>query len=179
MNDQDTVTSGVGLQPKDTKRHWSWEKDDTNTGNVGPESGECQDPDGYVYTEASSPAAFGDTFHMTFDTTLDASTRTWQIDFSTNQRGNDNDVVGQVQINESGGGWVNVGSSFGGSGDPDKVASGGNDIWTKRTVDLSNAGANTDSSTQVRILLTFPSSGTVDHNDYGIDTITISGTVIP
>ena len=116
---------------------------------------------------------------MTFDTTLDALTRTWQIAFSTNQRGNDNNVVGQVQINENGGGWVNVGSSFGGSGDPNKVSSGGNDIWAKRTVDLSNAGANTDSSTQVRIFLTFPSSGTIEHNDYGIDTITITGTVIP
>jgi len=167
-----------GLLPSNSARSWSWEERDTDTGNVGPESGECSDRDGYVYTEASLPAAFGDTFHMTFDTTLNASIRTWQIEFSTNQRGNDNNVVAQVQINENGGGWVNVGSSFGGSGDPDKVASGGNDIWVKRIVDLSNTGANTDSSTQVRILLTFPGSGTVDHNDYGIDTITIWGTAI-
>jgi len=110
---------------------------------------------------------------MTFDTTLNASTETWQIEFYTNQR----HVVAQVQINENGGGWVNVGSSFGGEGG--EVATGGNDVWTKRTVDLSNSGANTDSSTQVRILLTFPSSVTnVWHNDYGIDTVTITGVTI-
>ena len=172
-----------GLRSPDSVRSWSHEDQDTDTNNVGPESGECdEDKDGYAYTEAGhdhTSASFDDTFHMTFDTTLNALLNTWQIEFYTNQRGNDNDVVGQVQINESGGGWVNVGSSFGGSGDPNKVSSGGNDIWAKRTVDLSNGGANTDSSTQVRILLTFPSSGTIEHNDYGIDTITISGTVIP
>jgi len=53
------------------------------------------------------------------------------------------------------------------------------DVWIPRTVDLSDGGLNTDSSTQVRILLTFPSSGDIWHFDYGIDTITISGTVIP
>jgi len=114
VNDQDTVTSGVGLLASNTARHWSHEVDETVSTGVGPQSGQGGNPDGYVYTEASSPAALSDTFHMTFDTTLNASTETWQIEFYTNQRGNDNRVVAQVQINENGGGWVNVGSSFDG-----------------------------------------------------------------
>ena len=166
-----------GLLPSGSTRSWSHDTNETPSTGVGPQSGQGGNPDGYVYTEASSPAALSDTFHMTFDTTLNASTETWQIEFYTNQRGNDNHVVAQVQINENGGGWVNVGSSFGGEGG--EVATGGNDVWTKRTVDLSNSGANTDSSTQVRILLTFPSSVTnVWHNDYGIDTVTITGVTI-
>jgi len=172
-----------GLLPSNSTRSWSHDVNDSPTKDIGPQSGQGGKPDGYVYTEAGdkSPfpqASFDDTFHMTFDTILDASAESWVIEFFTNQRGDKNDVVAQVQINESGGGWVNVGSSFGGPGDACKVKSKGNDSWAKRTVDLSNASANTDSSTQVRIHLTFPSSGTIEHNDYGIDTITISGTVI-
>jgi len=167
-----------GLLPSNTARSWSHDVDETVSTGVGPQSGQGGNPDGYVYTEASSPAALSDTFHMTFDTTLNASVKTWEIEFYTNQRGDDNDVVAQVQIKEGLNPWTNVGSSFGGSGDPDKVSSGSSSVWIQRTVDLSGSGANTNPSTQVRILLTFPSSGTVDDNDYGIDTITVTGTAI-
>jgi len=178
-----------GLLPSNSTRSWSHDVIDSPSKDIGPQSGQGGWPNGYVYTEAGffnatlgvcDCAEFSDTFHMTFDTILDASVESWVIEFYTNQRGNDNNVVAQVEIKEGVGSWTNVGSSFGGSGDPDKVASKGNDIWRLRTVDLSDGGLNTDSSTQVRILLTFPSSGNnVQHNDYGIDTITISGTVIP
>ncbi len=173
-----------GLLPSNSTRSWSHETQKSPTKDIGPESGQGGNPDGYVYTEAGdkSPfpqASFDDTFHMTFDTILDASAESWVMDFFTNQRGDENYVVAQVQIKEGGGSWTNVGSSFGGPGDPCKVPKKGNDVWIQRTVDLSNGGANTHSSTQVRIFLTFPSSGTIEHNDYGIDTITISGTVIP
>lgn len=171
-------------------RSWNWSDNASPSTGIGAcggedgswatESGTCASPatpDGYAYTEMSSPGAFNDTFDTEFNTTLDAAAETFSFVFYTNQRGNNNNVVAQVQINESGGGWVNVGSSFGGTGDPDKVSTNGNDQWIQRTVDLSNSGANNDASTLVRILLTIPSSGTTWHNDYALDSITITGTI--
>jgi hypothetical protein len=152
-----------------------WFTGSTGSSNVGPTSG--QDNDGYIYPECSDTGTgFNDTYTMELDTTLDASAEQWQFNFYTNQRGDDNDMTCQLQINESGGGWVDVGAEFGGSGDPDKVASSGTQIWSSRSVDLSNSGANTDASTRVRILLTMPASGTTWHNDYGIDTVEVVGT---
>lgn len=157
-----------------------WNDNDTGSTGVGPESGQEGDPEGYLHIEASDTGTgFDDTYDIEFDTTLDASAEQWQFNFYTSQRGDDNDVVCQVQINEDGGGWTNVGSAFGGSGDPTKEATNTTpSLWTSRSVDLSNGGANTDASTRVRILLTMPSAGTTWHNDYGIDTIEIVGTPI-
>lgn len=172
------ATDATLPQTANTARRWCHDTNDTTSSDVGPTSGAGGSPDGYIYTEASSPGAFDDVFTMEFDTTLDASAEQWQFNFKTNQRGDDNNVVCQLQINENGGGWVDVGSSFGGSGDSDKVNSAGTQIWSSRSVDLSNAGANNDASTRVRIELTFPASGTSWHNDYGIDEIQIVGTVL-
>ncbi len=175
----DPVATDATLpQVSGTVRRWCHDTNETPSTGVGPQSGAGGDPDGYLYNEMSSPGAFNDVFLLEFDTALDASAEQWQFNFKTNQRGNDNNVVSQVQINESGGGWVDVGSAFGGSGDPDKVATSGTDIWSSRSVDLSNSGANTDSSTLVRIELTVPATGTAWHNDYGIDEIQIVGTVL-
>lgn len=156
-----------------------WNDDDTGSTGVGPESGQEGDPEGYLHIEASDTGTgWDDTYDIEFDTTLDASAEQWQFNFYTNQRGDDNDVTCQIQINENGGGWVDVGAEFGGSGDSDKVGTGVAQIWSSRSVDLSNSGANTDASTRVRILLTMPSDtgGLSWHNDYGIDTIEIVGT---
>lgn len=172
------VTDATLPQPSGTVRRWCHDTNETPSSGVGPQSGQGGDPDGYLYNEMSSPGAFNDVFLLEFDTVLDASAEQWQFNFFTNQRGNNNNVVSQVQINESGGGWVDVGAAFGGSGDPDKVATGDPDIWSSRSVDLSNGGLNTDSSTLVRIELTVPASGTTWHNDYGIDTIEIVGTAL-
>lgn len=166
-----------GLNGANTARAWSHDVDNTVSTNVGPDHGQGGNPDGYVHPEASSPNAFGDTYHMTFNTVLDASAEQWQFNFYTNQRGDNNNATCEVQINESGGGWTTV-ATFGGSGDPNKVATGGAHVWASRSVDLSQGGANTDSSTQVRILITMPASGTAWHNDYGIDTIEIVGTTL-
>jgi len=176
-----TSSAGSGLFAANTERYWSHEVDETASSGVGPQSGQGCTPacsDGYVYTEMSSPGAFDDLFDMEFNTNLDASTHSWEITFYHNQRGDDHDATVQVEINENGGGWTSVGSQFGGSGDPAKVNRWGNDVWTLRTVDLSNSGANTDANTDVRILITMPSSGTEWHNDAGIDTVTITGTPI-
>lgn len=152
---------------------------DTNGGNstnIGPQFGQGGDPDGYLYTECSSPGANGDEYTMTFDTTLDASAEQWQFNFYTCQKGDDCDSTCEVQINESGGGWTTVtGGSFGGSGDPAKLNTADTTVWTSRSVDLSEGGANTDSSTQVRILIT-SAGATTWHGDYGIDTVEIVGT---
>jgi hypothetical protein len=156
---------------------WWWNDDPTGSGGIGPDTGQEGDPEGYVYTETSDTGTgFNDTYDMEFDTALDASAEQWQFNFWTNQRGTDNGMTCQVQINESGGGWVDVGAEFGGLGDPDRIDTDGTAIWISRSVDLSNGGANVDASTLVRILLTMPAVGTTWHNDYGIDTVEIVGT---
>ncbi len=155
-------------------RRWCWTDIDTISDSVGPEYGVGGDPDGYVYTEASSPGAFDDEFYMEFDTTLDASANSIEIQFRTNQRGDDNNATCVVETNENGAGWVERGSTFGGSGDSDKVATGGSQIWTQRSVDLD--GLISHASTRIRIKIVFPASGTSWHNDYGIDEVVIIGT---
>jgi hypothetical protein len=173
-----------GLLAAATGRSWSHETDGTGSGGVGPcggqgGGGQCESPsptDGHVYTEASTPTAAGDTFDMEFNTNLDASTHSWEITFYHNQRGANHDATVQVQINENLGGWTNVGSQFGGSGDPAKVTTSGDDVWTLRTVDLSNSGANIDANTDVRILIDGIGATQPWHNDAGIDTVTITGT---
>ena len=162
-----------GLNPSDTARAWSHAVNNSQSSTIGPTSGQGGSLDGYVYTEAAAPSAASDTFHMTFDTVLDASTDDWTIEFYTNQRGTANDATVVVQTNENNAGWLSRGPTFGGPDDDDKVGSSGIDIWTKRTVDLE--GLISNSSTQIRLLVTLGSESPLWHNDYGIDTITISG----
>jgi hypothetical protein len=162
-------------------RAWSWDDDKTasTSSDVGPEcgqgggSGACTD--GYVYTEMSTDGAFNDEFNMVFNTALDASAESWVVTFYTGQRGDANDATVVLQTNENGAGWVSRGSTFGGASDPTKVASGGTpQNWALRTVDLE--GLISDASTQIRLHVVMPASGTTWHNDYGIDTVTITGT---
>ena len=75
----------------------------------------------------------------------------------------------QVQTNENGAGWVTRGTYA--ENGPD-VNSGGTQVWNQETLDLT--GLISGSSTQLRFLVTFPSSGTAWHNDFGLDTITIT-----
>jgi len=160
-----------GLNTPDTRRAWCHDTNDTASTNIGPTSGQGGSPDGYVYTEASAPAAFNDTFHMTYNTTLDASSTDWRVEFYWNQRGNNNLATVKVQTNENGAGWIDRGTY--GTGGPD-VVSGGTQVWNYENLDLT--GQISDSSTQIRFFVTFPSSGTSWHNDLGLDTITITGT---
>ena len=146
-----------------------------NSSNVGPDHGQGGDPEGYLYTEMSSPGASGDDFYIEFDTALDASAEQWQFNFYTIQRGpaiGNNQSTCVVQINESGGGWTTIAAGqFGGSGDDTIDGS----AWDSRSVDLSESGANVDSSTLVRIYIE-AQAATAWHGDYGIDTIEIVGT---
>lgn len=147
-----------------------------NSSNVGPDQGQGGVGDGYLYTECSTPGANTDEYTMTFDTVLDASAEQWQFNFYTCQRGpaiGNNHSTCVVQINENSGGWTTVtGGSFGGSGDD---TTDGTD-WVSRSVDLSDSGANTDSSTEVRLLITTDGPTNAWHGDYGIDTVEIVGT---
>lgn len=165
---------GTGLQSSDTDRRWCWHNADTVSTDVGPTSGNGGDPDGYVYTEMSGVGAFDDEFYMEFDQTLDASANNIEVQFKTNQRGDNNDCTSVVETNENGAGWVERGSTFGGSGDSDKVATGGTQIWSSRSVDLT--GLISHASTRIRIKLVMPSAGTNWHNDYGIDELVFIGT---
>lgn len=165
---------GTGLQTNNTARRWCWHNADTNSTNVGPTSGNGGDPDGYVYTEMSSPGAFDDEFYMELDQTLDASANNIEVQFKTNQRGDNNDATCVVETNENAAGWVERGSTFGGSGDSDKVATSGTQIWSSRSVDLT--GLISHASTRIRIKVVMPSAGTTWHNDYGIDELVFIGT---
>jgi len=159
-----------GLNPSATNRAWSHEINDTSSANVGPTSGQGGNPDGYVYPEASAPTVVGDTFHMTHNTTIDASTDPWQVEFYWNQRGDSNTTILDVQTNENGAGWVTRGTY--GTGGPD-VATGGAQVWNNEILDLT--GLISGTSTQIRFFLTI-GGGTVWNNDFGLDTITISST---
>lgn len=154
--------------------YWNWDSNDTGSVGVGPTSGQGGNPDGYVYTEASSPGSAFEVFTMEWDTTVDASANSILIEFYTNQRGDSNNSTCVVQTNENNAGWVDRGSTFGGDSDPNKVASSGTDIWAYRSVDLD--GLVSDANTKIRIKITFPSTGTIWHNDYGIDSVTITVT---
>jgi hypothetical protein len=167
------ATDATLPQAANTARRWCHDTNDTTSTDVGPTSGAGGSPDGYLYTEMSSPGAFDDEFYLEFDTTLDASSVDITVNFKTNQRGSDNDTTCVVQTNENGGGWVDRGTTFGGSGDGDKVTTGGTQIWSSRSVDLT--GLISHASTRIRLKLVIPSAGTVWHNDYGIDEVEFVG----
>lgn len=118
------ATDATLPQTTGTSRRWCWADADTPSTGVGPTSGQGGSPDGYLYTEASG-SSLADEFLLEFDTTLNATLEQWQFNFYTNQRGTDNNASCQVQINESGGGWTDVGAMFGGPSDPNKVATDG------------------------------------------------------
>lgn len=167
--------SGATLPATSQNRRWRWDNNDTPSTNIGPESGAGGDPDGYLYTEASNTGdGFNDVYTMELDFTLDAEANNIVANFKTNQRGNDNDSTCVIETNENGAGWVERGTVFGGSGDPDKVSTSGSQIWSSRVTDLT--GLISHASTRLRIKVTFPSSGTSWHNDYGIDDVEVVGT---
>lgn len=171
----DPVATDATLpQTGNVNRRWNWEDADTPSTDIGPTSGEGGSPEGYLYNEMSSPGAFNDEFYLELDQTLDASTNNIVVEFSTNQRGDDCDATCVVESNENGAGWVERGATFGGSGDPNKVATGGTQIWAQRSVDLT--GLISHASTRLRIKITAASAGTSWHNDYGLDRIAFIGT---
>jgi len=159
-------------------RRWCWDENDTPSSGVGPTSGAGGSPDGYLYTESSSPAQADDEFSLELEHpgipgtpwTFDTTSGNLLVDFKTNQRGDDNNAVCEVQTNEGGAGWVTR-FTCGGPSDPNKVASNGSDVWVARAVDLT--GLVSHVSTRVRILVTLGSTGLVYENDYGIDDVFI------
>lgn len=160
---------------------WNHDVDDTLSGGVGPTSGAGGNPDGYIYIETSGTADPGALFYVEKEAAagdgtpmiFDASTQDIVVSFKTNQRGNDNNTICELQTNENGAGWVTR-ATFGGVSDPDKVATNGVQIWSARAVDLT--GLISDASTRIRWQLTIPTSGTLWHNDYGMDEIELVGT---
>lgn len=166
---------GTGLQTNNTARRWCWHNADTTSSNVGPTSGAGGSPDGYVYTEASSPAVSGDSFEMQLAATVDCeANENVTVNFKTNQRGTSNDATCQLQTNENGAGWVNRGALFGGSGDPDKVATSGTQIWSQRSVDISALGVS-HASTAIRIVVVIATNWNAD---YGLDEFEVVGDLV-
>lgn len=174
---------GTGVQSEGTTRRWCWSQDDTPSTNVGPTTGQGGSPEGYLYTEASNPGAQGDEFTMEFNEDmgdgtgiLDCATYEVVFTFYTNQRGTDNEAWCYVQTNENGAGWSTI-ATFGGPDDPNKVATGGSQIWASRSINLTEEGV-TDASTRVRIMVVLNSSGNIWHCDYGIDTVQLVATAM-
>lgn len=159
------------LYQSEVRRRWNWTDGATPSANVGPSSGLLL-TGGYIFTEASSATVAGDQFIMEYNTVFDASANDISVTFYTNQRGDSNNATCEVQTNESNAGWVTR-ATFGGSSDPAKVASGGVDLWILRAVSL--VGVVSDISTRIRFVITMPSTGTIWHNDYGLDSISFIG----
>ena len=161
-----------GLNPSGTTRAWSHDTNDTPSADVGPTSGQEGNPDGYIYTEATVPAAAGDTFTMTYNTILDATAEDWAVEFYWNQRGDDNIATLDVQTNEASAGWVTRGS-YGGGDQP----TGAVQAWNFESLDLTTFISNP--STQIRFLVTLGSTGNVWNNDFALDTITVRNDPTP
>lgn len=174
-NSSQVQTVANTLDPPGTPAKFCHDTNGGNSTNTGPDQGQGGVGDGYAYTECSNPGGNGDTYTVEFNTTLDASAEQWQFNFYTLQRGNDsigeNQTTCEVQINEDSGGWVTV-EDVGGVGE-DQV---GGTVWQSRSVDLSESGANIDSSTRVRLLITTQTTTQVYYGDYGVDTFTFVGT---
>lgn len=177
VTDQTTLPDGTPTAQ--LERQWNWTDGDTGSSNVGPTHGQGSDPDGYAYTEASSPGAQDDPFDLEFNVNMgdgagviDLSAYEVTLTFYTNQRGTDNDAWCYVQTNEAGGGWVTR-TTYGGPDDPNKVATSGSDTWNLRTVVLNDYASN--ASTRVRILVVL-NGATIWNCDYGIDTVRLVAT---
>lgn len=174
------VTEATAPDFTNTGRRWCWDNSSTPSADIGPTSGEGSTAtDGYVYTEMSSPGVGNDVFSFektsTSDSTspisMDAASFSINVDFSSNQRGDDNLAAIQLYTNEAGAGWVARGSDFGG-GD---VATGGVQIWRQRSVDLTGVVSSTDTRLQFRMTVGSSAGGELMwHNDIGWDRIRIS-----
>lgn len=170
-------TSGVLISGPGTAAEFCHDTNGGNSAGTGPSQGQGGVGDGYLYTECSNPGANNDEYTMTFDTILDASAEQWQFNFYRLCCGNTtlNECLStiEVQINENSGGWVTV-ATIGGTGDTQSSETD----WQSESVDLSESGVNTDSSTEVRLLITTQTATQVYYGDVGIDTVEIVGTAL-
>ncbi len=176
----DPVETNATLpQGPNTARRWCWDEDDTTSTGVGPTSGAGGSPDGYLHIESSSPTALADEFYLELENPLSlgapysfpASLYNILVEFKTNVRGDDADSTIELQTNE-GAGWVTQLSI--GPGDPNKVASGGVDIWAPRSVDLTGV---VTAACRIRIRVVM-AGATIFHNDIGFDEIKFTLTKI-
>ena len=171
VNFSDPVGTGL-VATGGGNRRWTWHNGQTPSGTdtVGPTQGQGGPGDGYVYTEASSPAVANDAFFAEINQTFNAALNDIVVSFYTNQNGQTNESVWVVQTSEDGGTWTTRGPVFGGVGQQSPNGA----TWTKRTVDLT--GLVSSANTQIRIAVQLGANGNIWHNDAGLDTIQIIGT---
>lgn len=165
------VTSGPSTWSS-ASRKWGWWNAYPTWSTRGPTSDQEGIGGGYLYPEVYN-SLNNDVFTLEYDTTIDASATVdiWTVEFWTNQRGTGSQMYCQLQVNEGGAGWVDIGPELGGPDDPDQVDTGGTDYWVHRTVDMTGV---VDPVTRIRWLFTNGPTGVTYENYYGIDTITIS-----
>lgn len=140
---------------------WSLNTGDTPSTDVGPTSGS------YAYTEASSPVAANDEFHLESNI-LDGSTNDLAFSFKWNKRGdNMGDLILEAS-NNGGSTWTEVWSHLGSD-----IATGGTDAWRSQYVDLCNLGY-TSSNVVLRFRAVMPSTGTIWNSDIAIDDLVVN-----
>ncbi len=140
--------------------YWTWDQNTTPSSGVGPLHGVDGDPEGYVFTEASSPTAVGDSFVMTLTNALNATTYALNISFyhSMDFNGDPGELYFEVWDGDS---WEQeFFENF-----PNNNAD-----WFQEIIDLSDY-YNSDLKVRFRTVV----KGTAWHNDCGIDNVRIYG----
>ena len=140
--------------------YWTWDQNTTPSSGVGPLHGVDGDPEGYVFTESSSPTAVDENFVMTLTNAVDASQYALSVSFYYSQdfNGDPGELYFEVWDGDS---WEQV--FFNNS--PCDVAD-----WVQVDNDLS-AYTNSDFKIRFRTIV----KGTAWRNDCGIDNVRIYG----
>lgn len=156
-----TSAATNGLQNEaGAARYWTWDDDTTPSSNVGPVGGQGGNPEGYVFTEATSPTALNDVFTMQLTNGVNGSAYSLNVSFYISADNNGDGVIIKADA-WNGSSWNNLLTRGG-----DTVAT-----WTNYNYNLSSY-TNTD----VKIRFTVqPTSGTAWYNDIGFDTVRIYG----
>lgn len=164
--------TGTGLQNSNTAGRWCWDNNGTTSSNVGPLYGQGGNPDGYVYTEASSQA-LGAQWSMT-SPVMDASLKEWEFSFylSADNDGDSTDFYVEAYNGSTWDELYKVNFSTG-----DAWHDGTTWNWVLHDVNehaTFNLASYTNSDLQIRFR-TDLIAGTAWHNDIGIDTVTLYG----
>jgi hypothetical protein len=165
------------LSNPNTAGRWCWDNNATASSGVGPDYGQGGNPDGYVYTEMSSQVS-GDQFIAEFETTIDTTSQTLNVDFYWCMRGNSTRATIEVQTREGvGGAWTTQFTT--GYGDETIPGTNGATTWFNKVYDITTNGASPPShaTTYVRFLVTNTANPTSEmwHCDTGLDGILIYG----
>jgi len=153
---------GTGLQDSNTARRWCWDSDETTSSNVGPIGGQGGNPDGYVYTEMSSPGANGDVFYMETVNDIDSSKQSVSMTWYYSARTGSGDDATIYVEGWNGTSWVIVTTQ--------DIPGSTDATWYQVSSDFDSY---TNIDFKIRFRIVMGSGGTAWHKDIGLDTINI------